>query len=233
MILLSITYYAIYQCIITYGRTQPCYVWINTFSLTQLTCLNKYFSLIEMDKHTACVWPRLEPFLIGVLPATPPSKFSIHYLRKMACYVRTRDGCFPRLGWHMWRHIACGKLQLAEELAWLYLETFDLLMSRSAEQRLEWAEALSQCHTPKELDRQRCKVKEKWCSAVRHHDYHNAILIVFSISSFSCQWTHCSFYSSCIYSNWTESLSAHHWLGKSGQVPDHDLPLPPLRETPK
>ncbi len=115
----------------------------------------------------------------------------------MACYVRTRDGCFPRLGWHMWRHIACGKLQLAEELAWLYFETFDLLMSHSAEQRLEWAEALSQCHTPKELDRQRCKVKEKWCSAVRYHDYHHAVLIVFSISSFSCQWTHCSFYSSC------------------------------------
>ncbi|KTG32829.1 hypothetical protein cypCar_00009902 [Cyprinus carpio] len=71
-----------------------------------------------MDKYTACVWPRLEPFLIGVLPATPPSKFSMHYLRKMACYVRTRDGCFPRLGWHMWRHIACGKLQLEEELNW-------------------------------------------------------------------------------------------------------------------
>uniref|UniRef100_A0A9J8C727 TBCC domain-containing protein 1 n=1 Tax=Cyprinus carpio carpio TaxID=630221 RepID=A0A9J8C727_CYPCA len=91
-----------------------------------------------MDKYTACVWPRLEPFLIGVLPATPPSKFSMHYLRKMACYVRTRDGCFPRLGWHMWRHIACGKLQLEEELVWLYFETFYLLMPRSAEQRLEW-----------------------------------------------------------------------------------------------
>lgn len=111
-----------------------------------------------MDKYTAYVWPRLEPFLIGVLPATPPSKFSMHYLRKMATYVRTRDGCFPRLGWQMWRHIACGKLQLAEDLAWLYFETFDLLMPHSAEQRLEWAEALSQCHTQKELDRQRCKV---------------------------------------------------------------------------
>lgn len=114
-----------------------------------------------MEKHTACVWPRLEPFLIGVLPVAPPSKFSMHYLRKMACYVRSRDGCFPRLGWHMWRHIACGKLQLAEELAWVYFETFDLLMPHSAERRLEWAEALSQCHTPKELDRQRGKVRTK------------------------------------------------------------------------
>uniref|UniRef100_A0A8C1ZSU6 TBCC domain-containing protein 1 n=1 Tax=Cyprinus carpio TaxID=7962 RepID=A0A8C1ZSU6_CYPCA len=82
-------------------------------------------------QFATCVWPRLEPFLIGVLPATPPSKFSMHYLRKMACYVRTLDGCFPRLGWHMWRHIACGKLQLEEELVWLYFETFYLLMPRS------------------------------------------------------------------------------------------------------
>lgn len=119
-----------------------------------------------MDKYTACVWPRLEPFLIGVLPATAPNKFSMHYLRKMASYVRTRDGCFPRLGWHMWRHIACGKLQLAEELAWLYFETFDLLIPRSAEQRLERAEALSQCHSPKELERQRCQVITKCCSAI-------------------------------------------------------------------
>ncbi|XP_065107706.1 TBCC domain-containing protein 1 [Paramisgurnus dabryanus] len=111
-----------------------------------------------MEKYTASVWPRLEPFLIGVIPAAPPSKFSMHYLRKMACYVRTRDGCFPRLGWHMWRHIACGKLQLAEEIAWLYFETFDLLMPHTSERRLEWAEALSQCHTPKELERQRGKL---------------------------------------------------------------------------
>ncbi|XP_052004818.1 TBCC domain-containing protein 1 [Xyrauchen texanus] len=111
-----------------------------------------------MDKYTAWIWPRLEPFLIGVLPAAPPSKFSMHYLRKMVCYVRTRDGCFPRLGWHMWRHIACGKLQLAEELAWLYFETFDLLIPHSAEERLECAEALSQCQTLRELDRQRGKL---------------------------------------------------------------------------
>lgn len=111
-----------------------------------------------METCTASVWPRLEPFLLGALQVAPPSKLSMHYLRKMACYVRTREGCFPKMSWHMWRHIACGKLQLAEELAWLCFETFDLLAPHSAEEKLEWAEALSQSQTPRELDRQRSKV---------------------------------------------------------------------------
>ncbi|XP_066542269.1 TBCC domain-containing protein 1 [Hoplias malabaricus] len=111
-----------------------------------------------MDTCPASVWPRIEAFLLGALPAAPPTKLSLHYLRKMAVYIRTREGCFPRLGWHMWRHIACGKLQLAEELAWLYFETFDLLSSRSPEEKLEWAEALSQSQSAREIDRQRSKL---------------------------------------------------------------------------
>lgn len=91
----------------------------------------------------------------------PPSKLSLHYLRKMASYVRTRDGCFPILGWPMWRHIACGKLQLPEDLAWLYFETFDLLIGHTPEERLEWAECLSQCSSKTELEQQRNKVKKK------------------------------------------------------------------------
>ncbi|RXM27800.1 TBCC domain-containing protein 1 [Acipenser ruthenus] len=102
----------------------------------------------------------MEPFLVGALQAPPPAKFSMHYLRKMATYVRTRakDGCFPRLCWPMWRHIACGKLQLPDELAWVYFETFDLMAERSPEERLEWAEAVSQCSTREELNRLRHKL---------------------------------------------------------------------------
>ncbi|XP_030643411.1 TBCC domain-containing protein 1 [Chanos chanos] len=111
-----------------------------------------------MDKGTVSVWPRLEPFLLGALQVAPPSKLGLHYLRKMATYVRTKEGCFPTLGWHMWRHIACGKLQLPEEVAWLYFETFDLLVPHTPEERLEWAEVLSQSSTPRELDRQRSRL---------------------------------------------------------------------------
>ncbi|XP_024116285.1 TBCC domain-containing protein 1 [Oryzias melastigma] len=112
----------------------------------------------DMEADGISIWPRMEPFLLGPLQVAPPPKLSLHYLRKMAIYVQTRDGCCPALGWPMWRHIACGKLQLVEELAWLYFESFDLLLGHSAEERLEWAECLSQCSCKAELDQQRNKL---------------------------------------------------------------------------
>ncbi|XP_041662202.1 TBCC domain-containing protein 1 [Cheilinus undulatus] len=112
----------------------------------------------NMETESVSIWPRMEPFLLGALQVAPPSKLSLHYLRKMASYVRTRDGCFPFLGWSMWRHIACGKLQLPEDLAWLYFETFDLLLSHTSEERLERAECLSQCSSKSELNLQRTKL---------------------------------------------------------------------------
>ncbi|XP_056245048.1 TBCC domain-containing protein 1 [Seriola aureovittata] len=111
-----------------------------------------------MEADSVSIWPRMEPFLLGALQVAPSSKLSLHYLRKMATYVRTRDGCFPILGWPMWRHIACGKLQLPEDLAWLYFETFDILVGHTPEERLEWAEFLSQCSSKIELDQQRNKL---------------------------------------------------------------------------
>ncbi|KAI4795736.1 hypothetical protein KUCAC02_029688 [Chaenocephalus aceratus] len=111
-----------------------------------------------MEADAVSIWPRMEPFLLGALQVAPPSKLSLHYLRKMASYVRTRDGCFPSMSWPMWRHIACGKLQLHEDLAWLYFETFDLLIGHVPEERLEWAECLSQCSDKSELDHQRSRL---------------------------------------------------------------------------
>ncbi|XP_011605687.1 TBCC domain-containing protein 1 [Takifugu rubripes] len=111
-----------------------------------------------MGTDAVIIWPRMEPFLLGVLQVAPSTKLSMHYLRKMSAYVRTRDGCFPVLSWSMWRHIACGKLQLPEDLAWLYFETFDLLTDHSAVTRLEWAEGLSQCSSKSELEQQRNKL---------------------------------------------------------------------------
>uniref|UniRef100_A0A3Q2QNS7 TBCC domain-containing protein 1 n=2 Tax=Fundulus heteroclitus TaxID=8078 RepID=A0A3Q2QNS7_FUNHE len=112
----------------------------------------------DMEADSVSVWPRMEPFLLGALQLAPTSKLSLHYLRKMAVYVRTRDGCFPALGWSMWRHIACGKLQLPEDLAWLYFETFDLLLGHAPEERLERAESMSQCASKSELDQERAKL---------------------------------------------------------------------------
>lgn len=110
-----------------------------------------------MDQPRVLLWVKAEPFLVGALQEPPPSKFSLHYLRKIASYVRTRatEGAYPRLYWSTWRHIACGKLQLAKDLAWLYFEIFDNLSVRTPEERLEWSEILSSCATEDEVEKQR------------------------------------------------------------------------------
>lgn len=126
-----------------------------------------------MDQSGVSVWARLEPFLLGALQVAPPAKLSLHYLRKMATYVRTREGCFPQLSWPMWRHIACGKMQLSEDLAWLYFETFDLLLPHTPEHRLEWAEGASQCSSPKELERLRSKVSAAGYTVNEAEDRHH------------------------------------------------------------
>ncbi|XP_028635533.1 TBCC domain-containing protein 1 [Grammomys surdaster] len=113
-----------------------------------------------MDQSGVLLWVKAEPFLVGALQEPPPSKFSLHYLRKVATYVRTRatDGAYPRLYWPTWRHIACGKLQLAKDLAWLYFEIFDNLSVRTPEERLEWSEILSNCATEDEVEKQRSQL---------------------------------------------------------------------------
>lgn len=110
-----------------------------------------------MDQPRVLLWVKAEPFLVGALQEPPPSKFSLHYLRKIATYVRTRatEGAYPRLYWPTWRHIACGKLQLPKDLAWLYFEIFDNLSVRTPEERLEWSEILSNCATEDEVEKQR------------------------------------------------------------------------------
>ncbi|NXF84788.1 TBCC1 protein, partial [Eubucco bourcierii] len=106
------------------------------------------------------LWVKTEPFLVGVLPIPPPARLGPHYLRKMAVYTRVRaaEGCFPRLSWPRWRHIACGKLQLGRDLAWLYFEIFHSLLRRDPPRRLEWAETEAACVSADELERERSKV---------------------------------------------------------------------------
>lgn len=113
-----------------------------------------------MEKPSVSLWVKMEPFIVGALQIPPPSKFSMHYLRKMSTYVRMRSGkgYYPYLTWSMWRHIACGKLQLEKELAWLYFELFDSLVEKASEERLEWAEVISGCRTEEETEKQRNRV---------------------------------------------------------------------------
>lgn len=107
------------------------------------------------------LWVRTEPFLVGALPAPPPARLTPHYLRKAAAYARARadQGCFPRLRWPSWRHIACGKLQLSREIAWLYFELFRGLLGPAPPLRLRWADAEAACTSAEELERERSKAR--------------------------------------------------------------------------
>ncbi|NXI80099.1 TBCC1 protein, partial [Rhipidura dahli] len=109
------------------------------------------------------LWVRTEPFLVGALPAPPPARLAPHYLRKAAAYARARadQGCFPRLRWPSWRHIACGKLQLSREIAWLYFELFRGLLGPAPPARLRWAEAEAACASAEELERERSKARAR------------------------------------------------------------------------
>lgn len=109
------------------------------------------------------LWVRTEPFLVGALPAPPPARLTPHYLRKTAAYARARadQGCFPRLRWPCWRHIACGKLQLSREIAWLYFELFRGLLGPAPPLRLRWAEAAAACANAEELERERSKARAR------------------------------------------------------------------------
>ncbi|XP_069721339.1 TBCC domain-containing protein 1 [Phaenicophaeus curvirostris] len=104
------------------------------------------------------LWVRTEPFLAGLLPAPPPARLGPRYLRKVAAYARARPGCFPRLPWPRWRHIACGKLQLRREIAWLYFQLFHSLLHPDPPRRLERAEAEAACGSAEELERQRSEL---------------------------------------------------------------------------
>lgn len=109
------------------------------------------------------LWVRTEPFLVGALPAPPPARLTPHYLRKVAAYARARadQGCFPRLRWPCWRHIACGKLQLSRDIAWLYFELFRGLLGPAPPLRLRWAEAEAACASAEELERERSKARAR------------------------------------------------------------------------
>ncbi|NWZ89068.1 TBCC1 protein, partial [Nesospiza acunhae] len=109
------------------------------------------------------LWVRTEPFLVGALPAPPPARLTPHYLRKAAAYARARadQGCFPRLSWPSWRHIACGKLLLKPEIAWLYFELFRGLGGPAPPLRLRWAEAEAACTSAEELEWERSKARAR------------------------------------------------------------------------
>ncbi|XP_002736825.1 TBCC domain-containing protein 1-like [Saccoglossus kowalevskii] len=110
------------------------------------------------------LWVKPEPFNFGALQIPPHPKLSMHYLKKIAVYAKTKGkGGFPRLTYPTWKRIACSKMGLPEEEAWLYFEGFDLLDRCPPEQRLQIAELFTDCKTPEDTEQVKNSLSVNTC----------------------------------------------------------------------
>ncbi|XP_041457142.1 TBCC domain-containing protein 1-like [Lytechinus variegatus] len=89
-----------------------------------------------MSEASVSLWLKYDTFNIGILPVSPHPKLSLHYLKKIALYAKNKGKTgYPRLAYSTWKHIACNKLGMLEDLAWMYFEGFDMLCDYSPEER--------------------------------------------------------------------------------------------------
>lgn len=92
------------------------------------------------------LWVKSEPFAFGILPVTPIHKLAPKFLRRIIPYAKTKkEYGFPKLNYSVWRHIACVKLQISEELAWLYFSTYHALTKVRPEDRIQWDMEFGKC----------------------------------------------------------------------------------------
>ena len=104
------------------------------------------------------IWIRVETFVYGAIPIPPHPRLSLHNILKIIPYAKSRKGgyCYPNMPYSIWRNIALYKLQLPEDLAWMYFATFDTIDdSITAEDRIALDEKLAACKNTKELERVR------------------------------------------------------------------------------
>ncbi|BFZ04625.1 hypothetical protein BsWGS_07663 [Bradybaena similaris] len=67
------------------------------------------------------LWVKAEPFSYGTIPVAPHPRLNSTNIRKIVIYSKNKGSAgFPRLSYAIWQHIACNKLHLSEDLAWMY-----------------------------------------------------------------------------------------------------------------
>ncbi|XP_015777974.1 PREDICTED: TBCC domain-containing protein 1-like [Acropora digitifera] len=99
-----------------------------------------------------CLWVKPDPFEFGAIHAPLPPKLTLHNLYKLSIYARNKGKAgYPKLSYSVWKHVACNKLQISEDLAWLYFETFDMLSASSFKEHLNWNKQFAQCNTEEDL----------------------------------------------------------------------------------
>lgn len=94
---------------------------------------------MDLDTNVS-LWVKAEPFSYGAFHIAPHPRLNFNNIKKIVIYAKNKgDTGFPSLSYSVWRHIACNKLHLSEDLAWLYFTTCHLLSEdTSPAERLEW-----------------------------------------------------------------------------------------------
>lgn len=104
--------------------------------------------------HSFYVWVKAEPFSYGTLSIPPPPRLSTNCIKKSLAYAKNKGELgFPRISYTVWRHIACNKIHLPEDLAWLYFSTCHLLSENtSPAERIEWSQCFAKCKTSQDKE---------------------------------------------------------------------------------
>lgn len=80
------------------------------------------------EPAVAHLWAKGEVFTFGTLTGPPHPRLGYSNIKKILAYAKNKGKLgFPRISYAVWKHIACNKLQLSEDLAWLYFETYLLV----------------------------------------------------------------------------------------------------------
>ncbi|CAH8481094.1 unnamed protein product [Schistosoma rodhaini] len=85
---------------------------------------------------TLSLWPRAEPFAYGIFQVHPHPRLAVHNIKKLVTYAKTKSKIGSRLSYSVWKHVACNKLQLTEDLAWVLFHTC-LTMSATQYEKLK------------------------------------------------------------------------------------------------
>ncbi|CAH8451985.1 unnamed protein product [Schistosoma haematobium] len=72
---------------------------------------------------TLSLWPRAEPFAYGIFQVHPHPRLAVHNIKKLVTYAKNKSKTGSRLSYSVWKHVACNKLQLTEDLAWVLFHT--------------------------------------------------------------------------------------------------------------
>ena len=105
------------------------------------------------------LWVRSEPFDVSTIQMPPPPKLVLSNLLKLNTYAKSKgDAGYPRLSYPVWKHIACDKFKMSEELVWMYFETFDMVAEDSCTTQLEWKENLAKCATSHEIEQMKADI---------------------------------------------------------------------------